>query len=290
MLNNPFYVGIIRIKTTGEVFQGVHERLVDKGVFDQVDAVLHGRLIHRTDTHRFRYQRTIQCATCNRSLLASRHKGRVYYRCQTQSCPTTCIREDRIDGVLVAAAARFSMTDAEVAAVRADITTMLDHHGAGKAELSKSMTLSLAALDDRLSRLTDAYIDRTIDRETFIARKERLLDERATLTAKMAAVEAGNDAVGTRAEKILELVKALGCLPDLENDDYLRATLKSTTSNLTVDQKNVVVAWHSPFLEMMREEVVTDGGPHRAAPRTKSARIAHIIVEHLLSDRQSPVQ
>lgn len=45
ILNNPFYIGLIRIKRTGEVFQGVHMPLVPKTTFDVVKLVLRGRLV-----------------------------------------------------------------------------------------------------------------------------------------------------------------------------------------------------------------------------------------------------
>src|SRR5258706_11392639 len=36
LLNNPFYIGIIRIRRTGEHFAGVHEPLIGKVLFDRV--------------------------------------------------------------------------------------------------------------------------------------------------------------------------------------------------------------------------------------------------------------
>jgi site-specific DNA recombinase len=43
ILNNPFYVGLIRIKRTGEMFRGAHEPLVSKALFDRVHLVLSGK-------------------------------------------------------------------------------------------------------------------------------------------------------------------------------------------------------------------------------------------------------
>jgi DNA invertase Pin-like site-specific DNA recombinase len=40
MLNNPFYIGIIRLKRTGETFDGSHEPLVPRSLFQRVQAVL----------------------------------------------------------------------------------------------------------------------------------------------------------------------------------------------------------------------------------------------------------
>src|SRR5262245_25996747 len=43
LLNNTFYLGIIRIARTGETFPGIHEPLVSKSLFDRVHDVLNGR-------------------------------------------------------------------------------------------------------------------------------------------------------------------------------------------------------------------------------------------------------
>ena len=76
VLNNPFYIGLIRISKTGEVFQGIHKPLVRKGTFDTVRAVLRGRLVPHVIKHRFRYQRMIRCRVCHRALIGERQKGR----------------------------------------------------------------------------------------------------------------------------------------------------------------------------------------------------------------------
>jgi len=40
LLNNPFYMGFIKIHKTGQLFQGIHPTLVSKELFDRVQAVL----------------------------------------------------------------------------------------------------------------------------------------------------------------------------------------------------------------------------------------------------------
>jgi DNA invertase Pin-like site-specific DNA recombinase len=276
-LNNPFYVGLIRIEKTREVFQGVHEPLVGKALFDRVGEILGGRTTHKANIHRFRYQRTLKCSTCGRSLTASRRKGHVYYRCATPTCPTTCLREEVIDGKLRAAAESFSLTEEEWTAVKADIETVLAHRKTDAAAELQNLSLATSAIDERLGRLTDAYVDQMVDRETYLARKEQLLGERATLTSSKASIEAGDDGIRLRVEKSIELIKTLGNLPNLENDDKLREILKDTVSNLTVCQKNVAVTWANPFNSLVFDDVVTAGGPKRIKHRTFALRVNRLV-------------
>lgn len=280
ILHNPFYLGLIRIERTQETFQGVHPPLVDKSLFDRVRAALDQRSSHKTRHHSFRYQRALRCSSCARTLAASRHKGHVYYRCQTKACPTTCIRQESLDDVLRVATSDFALSDAELKETAADIKAMLLDRKGDAADEVKNLALAIAAIDDRLSRLTDAYVDQILDRETFLARKERLLDDRAALTSSKTSIESGDDQIEKRAARILGLVKALGNMADLENDDQLRSLLKNTISNFAVSGKSVAIAWQNPFFQLSKWDSAPSGGPERT--RTSSGLVVSPISMGLL--------
>src|SRR6202012_4201847 len=53
MLNNSFYVGLIRLRKSGECFPGLHAPLVSKQVFDTVQRILDGKTVARTPRHEF---------------------------------------------------------------------------------------------------------------------------------------------------------------------------------------------------------------------------------------------
>ena len=286
ILNNPFYVGLIRMRKCGEVFQGLHAPLIGKDVFDRVQELLRGKCRHRTTYLRFRYQRMLSCASCGYRLVAERRKGHVYYRCHTVSCPETAVREEAVDEALCRSAAPFALTDEECAAALKDIDTILAHRKTDTAAEVRSLDLQLAAIDGRLDRLTDAYVDQVVDRDTYLRRKEQLLGDRTTIKNRIDAGEAGDTVIRQQAERILGLVKALGTLPISDDDGQLREILGNTTSDLTVQQKYVAVAWENPFLALANEGVVAAGGPYRATPRTgRTDAMVKIITQHC--ERQS---
>ncbi|HTV26967.1 MAG TPA: recombinase family protein [Xanthobacteraceae bacterium] len=281
ILHNPFYIGLIRVERTEETFPGIHPPLVDKSLFDRVQATLARRSSHKTRRHFFRYQRMLRCPTCGRALAASRHKGHVYYRCQIKTCPTTCVREELVNDVLRVAASGFVLSGEELEATAADIEAMLMDRRDDAADEQRNLSLAVAAIDDRLARLTDGYIDQIIDREIYLARKERLLNERASLTSCNPSIEPANDRIRRHVRQTLELVKALGNMGNLENEDHFRSLLQQTISNLTVSGKNVEIAWRSPFSQLASCGLVACGGPHRIKPRTGRAHdVAKIIMEH----------
>lgn len=261
ILNNPFYIGLIRIERTREMFQGVHDPLVPKATFDAVRAVLRGRLADRVVVHRLRYRRLIHCASCGRALIGERQKGHVYYRCHTSSCPVTNLREELIDASLRTSSRPFALTDAEWGAVRLDIDRMLEQRREDTNNKVKAAGMGIAAIEDRLARLTDAYIDRLVERDVYLQRKASLLEDRITQTSRKAELETGVSGLRQRTGKNLELAKALGILTILENDEKMRDILKMTTSNLTASPKKLCVAWRNPFLEVAKRAPFPLGDP-----------------------------
>ena len=103
MLSNPFYYGHFRY--TGEVYAGIHEPLITKALFDQVEAVLNRRWRYSPSEH----QRTpkaflglLHCSTCGGAITAEIQKGHTYYRCTKKSraidwCKQPYTREEDMD-------------------------------------------------------------------------------------------------------------------------------------------------------------------------------------------------
>lgn len=281
ILNNPFYIGLIRIKKTKETYMGVHEPLTSKQTFDAVHAVLIGKTALAPKRHHFQYQRMIRCASCGYSLIGERQKGHIYYRCHTQTCPKTSLREEHVDEALRANLRPFRLTEEEWAEVTRDFAAVMEQAEQNSAEERRSVDLAVAAVDDRLSRLTDAYLDQTIDKASYLARREQLLHDRTGLRCHKASLEAGNDNLERRAQRNLELAKALGMRAFWGDGPRIREIIKLATSNLTASGKNVAIAWREPFCSLAKLPTVSSGPPDRARPRTRrTQQIAEILVDH----------
>ncbi|WIM10540.1 recombinase family protein [Enhydrobacter sp.] len=282
MLNNPFYAGIIKLRTTNEVFQGVHEPLIDIGLFDQVQTVLQGRTPHRGMRKRYRYQRRIRCGACGYALIAERQKGRIYYRCHTRSCPRASIREDRIDAELAKSALTLRFTDAEWALAKADMEYLLKQRVHELPVEKSKIELQQKAVAGRLSRMTDAYIDGVIDKDTFLRRKEELIKELAVLRSRLNALSDSEAVARAEANRILELVRRLSCFADSASELDIDELLTDTTSNLSVSEKELVIAWQKPFDKLVTPQGITSCEPYRGKPRTFD--LARTIIEHVERD------
>lgn len=283
MLNNPFYVGLMKVKKTGESFIGVHEPLVPKSTFDAVRAVLNGRTPHRSRGRHYRYQRLIRCAGCGYSLIAERQKGHIYYRCHTAACPVTCLREEHVDEALHAAIGRLQLQEIEWDAVRADIDQHFEVARKDTDSYRRGLELAISALDGRLTALTDAVLDGLINRGEYNVRKERLLHERMRLARQVNDIEGVHAMNRAQAHEFLELAKTLSTLPKTSNDDELRRIVKALTSNFSMREKNVEVAWRKPFERLDRAALGTRCELDRAETRTKE--FVKLALEYATKER-----
>jgi site-specific DNA recombinase len=59
ILKNPFYMGLIKIEKTSEMFVGIHPPIVSKTLFDKVQAVFAGKRVPKTQRHFFIFRRLI---------------------------------------------------------------------------------------------------------------------------------------------------------------------------------------------------------------------------------------
>lgn len=279
ILNNLFYTGIIKLRRTSEVFQGVHEPLIDSMLFDQVQNTLQGRVPHRGKRKRYRYQRLIKCAVCRYALIAELQKGHIYYRCHSLECRRVSIREDRVDLALADVTASLCFTESEWRCLEQDVATVLKQQRSELSTTRARLEFQRKAIEERLSRLTDAYVDGIVDEEMYVRRKEELLIELARYRALLANVDSSGQALRDETKKILELAKRLSCLGNTPSDQQVTELLAETTSNLTVRGKDLAVDWQKPFEQLLKCGDVPLGGPTRAKPRTSD--LARIIIEHI---------
>jgi hypothetical protein len=132
----------------------------------------------------------------------------------------------------------------------------------------RPVTLELGNLRERLNRLTDAYLDRMIDKQAFEERRTSLLFEEKAIEDRMREIKDGKHSLPDRIDKFLELIKALCCNYKMAIPEEKREILRSVTSNRAIGPKNVEIQLRSPFLELANRGIVQCGGPDRTVPRT----------------------
>jgi site-specific DNA recombinase len=268
ILRNPFYMGVIRIKKTGETFQGIHEPLVAAKTFRLVQEVIDGRDNHKVQRFDFAYRRLLKCGLCSSVLTGELQKGRAYYRCHMRGCKTTGIREDAINAALKVAVEALVFTETDYAEIEPYLEEREKASLADRAKLVSAYKLRITAIEDREKRLTDAYLDQALERDTYLSRKLTLLTDLAEARENLA--RSGRDTGGGAAgvKKIFELAKSLDSGPNSQSPSEYRRIVETLTSNRTLIGKKLCVAIRSPFHEAICALRLFSGAPARRNFRT----------------------
>lgn len=274
ILNNPFYIGLIRVKRTGETFAGAHSPLIREALYDRVHDVLTGKVSRRIRKHDFLFRRLLKCAYCNYSLIGETQKGHTYYRCHTTGCPTTAVREDMVEKAVANILAPIGFSGEDWAKLQSLVAGLKEQGEQAQTEEVNSLVLVIAQIKERLGRLIDAYVDRLIEKPLFEERKATLLMEQRSLEEKLDEVRTGGAQVPGLIAEFLEHARSV--YATYISADYVekRDLLKSVTSNRAVAGKKLEIFLKSPFKEVAESGIFLNSPPHRATTRICSGESA----------------
>jgi DNA invertase Pin-like site-specific DNA recombinase len=254
ILNNPFYIGLIRLKRTGEIFPGVHVPIVTKALFDRVQQVLDGKVNVRTQRHTLLFRHLLQCRHCAYSLIGELQKGHVYYRCHTKECPTVAIRQEPVELRIEESLQPLQFDERERSYLVQRLAKIAAEWSVEREDQTGALKMRVGQMQDRLARLTDAYIDRVIEKDIFESRKGALLMERKQVEEQLATPV---DPVPARLSKFLELAGGAYLLYKSALPEEKRDLLKIVTSNRSVSGKSVDITLAAPFDQVANRNKIT---------------------------------
>jgi site-specific DNA recombinase len=286
MLRNPFYVGVIRIHSRGELFGGKHQPIIPKLLFDRVQSVLDGKRVEQRLKHFFLFRRMLRCEGCGKTLIGETQKGYNYYRCQTKGCPQKTIREEAVELPLRDLLREMKFSPREQAYLRQRVKRDYGMITTRREELTRAQTLQVEQLRSRLSKLADAYIDGVLDKETYLTKKNELVLEEKAAGERLERLEKIEHEVLRKVENFLELINSAYRSYKLANREERRELAKTVTSNIVVSGKKVSIKPNYPFRVVLEHRKMTDGRPKRDGGRTLLAILR--LLKGYFKDHQWP--
>ncbi len=186
-----------------------------------------------------------------------RQRGHVYYRCHTRGCVT--VREEAVEQAMLQAIRPLVFSGRETALIMAGVERLATDWDARRADEKQLIGLRTAKLNDRLQRLTDAFIDGLIDKEVFEQRKGSLLAERKELADAESDVASSGDAAAVGIRKILERAASAYSLYKSADQGEKRDLLEIVTSNIAVTAEKVAITLAEPFRTIANRPPLTSG-------------------------------
>src|SRR6185437_10505728 len=239
MLKNEFYVGVIRVKRTGESFAGNHVPLISPSTYKRAQEILAGRAYAVSNRREILYRKMFRCRLCGKTIMGEQHRKRVYYRCQTKG--RTNVYEENITDTVLESLAPLVFTDDEKAFLAAAIKRLSTSTTTQEEEQRKALTLLQSKLTDRLNRLTDAYVDGALDRDAFELRKVSVIIEQKDVEGKLRALATTGSKIPDRVARYLERAQTAYLLFKMGTADEKRELLKIVTSKREAYPKNVAI-------------------------------------------------
>lgn len=268
ILHNPFYTGLIRIEKTGETYEGKHKPIVPVALFKRVQDIINGRVGRKVAKHDFLFRQMLQCVHCGRRLIGEQQKGHTYYRCHRPQCPSRTVREETVDRAVIRTLVRLEYSQEEKEYARKRILGLRENWAVDRETVIAALRLKLAALDERQNRLTDAYLDQTIDKAVFEQRKTTLLEERRALKNRIEEMDAPGAALPDRLAEVVELAGSAYLAYRFAVDEEKRDLIKKLSSNRTLTGKSLAMTLNSPFDLIANRFSVSGGRPSRTTGRT----------------------
>jgi site-specific DNA recombinase len=267
VLNNSYHCGLIRLKKTGETFQGIHRPLITTTLFRHVQNILRGKTHTKVQLHDHIFRRLLTCGQCGKRLRGELQKGYVYYRCHTKGCPT-CVREEVVEAAIQDVLRSFVLRDEE----RVYFSQRLDRKLGSLAEQwevrRQAWQVQLGQMRTRLDRLIDAYLAGDLEKDLFESRKATLLMEQREIQEKLSQDKAEPAFYTERVCKVVELANSAWLSYEKQNTEEKRALVQLTTSNRIVTGKNVLFEPSYPFSLLANRQAVTAGDLKRDIGRS----------------------
>ncbi len=236
ILQNPFYIGLMRYK--GEIFEGTHEPLISKKLFDKCQEVMAKRGKVRPDRkHNFAFLGLMKCASCGCSITAQYAKGNggiyTYYRCTKKR--GTCQEKYLSENHLVAQIKNFLQKVSLSSQDSEKILVALEEEENQAKEQARTEVINLkeqlSQVETKLQKLLDVYLEDALTQKEYAAKKETLVSQKVTLNEKITDFEQkGLSWLEPAREFVLSLNQATNLI-QTDNLSELPTFLKNIGSN-----------------------------------------------------------
>ncbi len=187
ILKNPFYVGLFRY--AGEIYEGKHEPIIAKKLFDRVQEILtqKSRPHHKPKNEPKAYCGLIRCGECGRMITAEKQKGHIYYRCTKKwtKCSQPYIREEELDRQLSSMIQKVSLRQNWAEKLLNMAEAEKQKSAQSSFAFAQEANEKIKAINIKLQRLLDGYLEQDIDREVYRQEKAKLLSEKKSLEEQL---------------------------------------------------------------------------------------------------------
>ena len=194
MLSKSFYYGLFEFK--GETYQGTHEPIITKKLFDTCQEVMkdRGHIKTRKAEKTFPFRGLFTCGECKCAITAETQKGHNYYRCtkKREVCSQKYVREEVLVEQIKSFLQKVSLPSQDTEKVLRELDK--DEQKAKESSRATLQNLKSELLDisAKLDKLLSAYLDEIVSAEEYAVQKQKLLSHKVECVEEIREIENGS--------------------------------------------------------------------------------------------------
>ncbi len=193
ILKGVFYTGIM--ERDGKYYQGKHEPLISKQLFDDAQRVMSGNSRPRPNRLFFPLRGFLNCASCGCSLTASLHKGHQYYYCTNGkgSCVQhkVYLREEDAYKLVANLFDDLIFSDRKIELMYRAAKAVAEKNGGEQVATLYQLNKNIASLLEKESKLLDAFLGEQISKELYERKVSEIQFDRIALNKQIVEAEKG---------------------------------------------------------------------------------------------------
>ena len=194
ILSKSFYYGLF--KFNGETYQGTHEPIVTKKLFDQCQDVMksRGHIKTRKAEKTFPFRGLFICGECRCSITAETQKGHNYYRCTKKKavCSQKYVREEMLTEQVKSFLQKVSLPSQDTEKILRELDKDEQKAKEDSKVIVQNFKSELVDTETKLDKLLSAYLDEVITSEEYAAQKQKLLSRKVECTEEISGIENGS--------------------------------------------------------------------------------------------------
>lgn len=250
MLTNPIYYGYFKWK--GQINKGIHEAIISKDLFDEVERALKPKKHSKRDNKKhFLFRGFMHCACGLRMTAENKIKRNkvnihkyIYYRCTksrgVDNCSQKYIREEELTEEIYTNLSKICF-DEKVLDFMVEATKERGQaQWTRQQEVAEKNVVLLERNKVRQSSLVEKYVDDKIPEDIYDRTLTELRSEQATLENKVANSQGDDRNVYEIIELLARFMKLANRIFKKGNNDTKKEVLSLISSNLVIGGKKIV--------------------------------------------------
>jgi DNA invertase Pin-like site-specific DNA recombinase/polyhydroxyalkanoate synthesis regulator phasin len=248
ILQNPFYYGMFRYN--GELWQGKHEPMIAKKLFDKCQKVLADRARpQKRNVKEYAFRGLLTCAECGCAITSETQKGHNYYRCTKKrgACSQPYIREELLAEQVSTEIQKVSLPPSWADKMIAELEKDREKEAQDGKTFAQNLKAKIRECEEKLDKLLDVHLEGVISKAEYTAKKQKILNEKVEISEKLSDFERKGNHWLEPAKRFILAAKQAEIIALQENLFEKKDFLKKIGSNRILRERKVFVSFINPW-------------------------------------------